>query len=906
MEALIAVGLAGNVVQFVQGAGTLITFAKSMRQGQRVNEKDLPNLRMLSEDLTSQAAILKSRLKASSATLTEEDQNLLDVASECEEAGNTFVIYLNSLVSNSSNRTVGLLKTIIKLGWASPKIDDFTDKLDKLRSSLTLATVLALRRSAASSNDEILVHLRELQSDSRACKLHQKIDAEALVRLISIIGDQSSEKLNDIQGNIHANDACNPYFINGKAGSGKSTLMKFIYGYPSTEKGSTGVLLNPSTQAALKVWAGKNELVVLNFFFWNLGTELQKSHSGMMRSLLYAVLEGHPELIPAVFPRLYRNWKSSESKTAPEYTELKQAFQLMIAKAEYLRLAIFIDGIDEFEGDHRDITLFLCSMVSSRIKLIVSSRPLNPCLSALADCPTLRLQDLTRRDMDLYVQGELAAHPLMLSQIRKHPEKAPKLCSSLADKAEGVFLWVKLVVRLLIEGLEDGDDITELQARLKALPSGLKDLYSRMFEKMEGDHRKQGSVIFQLLKRWNDTVHEHQLPGLVLSYAICQPSAAFDLAVEPLSDDDFDWTMSSVDKRIRSRCCGLLELRYDDRTSTGQTAAIFSDQHTFIENEVGRSYVTYLHRTVAEFITTDEVWKEIRCLTESMKFDPSTNLASACLSILKIAKRLDDSTLQSYLAFAIHFCRTSEEVSSSFVTGFLQALDRTMAHLQKKAFIDWHYGSAHVDLHWSTISDHAIFKEMDTAIQQHASVYSFAARRGLYKHPIPPPADSSPESRFAVVVHAMWSWKIEVGPLKLPPPSANNRSIAFLYLLKNYAGLESVAFGTNLWQHTRVLGESMVASGLSTEVGHLCKTLLNAVRSLGVPWQVLEDAKQTFDFFATRCPSTETTNARVDFERISIEGRPGIHTNGPKRSQKRNGRGRGYGRSKKVKIRNER
>src|SRR6266536_4115208 len=54
------------------------------------------------------------------------------------------------------------------------------------------------------------------------------------------------------------------YWINGKAGSGKSTLMKYIHH-------------DPRIKQALSVWAGGHELVTASFFFWNLGSALQKS-----------------------------------------------------------------------------------------------------------------------------------------------------------------------------------------------------------------------------------------------------------------------------------------------------------------------------------------------------------------------------------------------------------------------------------------------------------------------------------------------------------------------------------------------------------------------------------------------------------------------------------------------------
>jgi hypothetical protein len=80
-----------------------------------------------------------------------------------------------------------------------------------------------------------------------------------------------------------------PCFLEGKAGSGKSTLMKFIYSHSRTK-------------SALQDWAGTNEIVVLHFFFWNLGTSLRKSHIEMLRALLHALLSQHPELISIALP----------------------------------------------------------------------------------------------------------------------------------------------------------------------------------------------------------------------------------------------------------------------------------------------------------------------------------------------------------------------------------------------------------------------------------------------------------------------------------------------------------------------------------------------------------------------------------------------------------------------------
>lgn len=85
-------------------------------------------------------------------------------------------------------------------------------------------------------------------------------------------------------------DGC--YWIAGKAGCGKSTLMKFLRS-------------DPRTRSALDQWADSNELITASYFFWMAGTALQKNQEGLLRSLLHSILSRRRDLIARVFPREY-------------------------------------------------------------------------------------------------------------------------------------------------------------------------------------------------------------------------------------------------------------------------------------------------------------------------------------------------------------------------------------------------------------------------------------------------------------------------------------------------------------------------------------------------------------------------------------------------------------------------
>lgn len=94
------------------------------------------------------------------------------------------------------------------------------------------------------------------------------------------------------------------YWINGKAGSGKSTLMKYIFNSATTDK-------------YLTRWAGRSKLCKVGFFFWNSGNTQQRSQLGLFRSLLYDVLRKNRDLIPILLPEQWAAKYSSKCQSLP-------------------------------------------------------------------------------------------------------------------------------------------------------------------------------------------------------------------------------------------------------------------------------------------------------------------------------------------------------------------------------------------------------------------------------------------------------------------------------------------------------------------------------------------------------------------------------------------------------------
>jgi hypothetical protein len=196
----------------------------------------------------------------------------------------------------------------------------------------------------------------------------------------------------------------NLFWIAGKPGAGKSTLMKFL----ANDHRTIGLLGN---------WAGDNDLHVSQHYFWRSGAPLQRSLEGLMRSLLYRNLRQYPELIDVAFPE--KEWVVA----GPEFTFIGKCKTLEVALKRLagvnyvrnLRFCFFIDGLDEFDdrgeytqsiADEPKLIEFLRIFQNcSWIKLCVSSRPWNAFEVEFTQDSQLYLymHNLTRHDIWTYV-----------------------------------------------------------------------------------------------------------------------------------------------------------------------------------------------------------------------------------------------------------------------------------------------------------------------------------------------------------------------------------------------------------------------------------------------------------------------------------------------------------------------
>jgi hypothetical protein len=402
------------------------------------------------------------------------------------------------------------------------------------------------------------------------------------------------------------------YWISGKAGSGKSTLMNYLCAEQRTED-------------ALKVWAGNRELLTPSFFFWYAGSIMQKSIRGLLCSLLYQILKQRPGLVSVVAERPIPTWTEKRlSKTL-----------LSLIDQEVCNDAIFflIDGLDEFVGEQQDLVDLIKDIDQKpNVKICVSSRPERAFEKSLGFSSQLKLEDLTRKDIENLVNDKLRNTP------------AAGLAKSLIGQANGVLLWVDLALKDVMLGVHNEDSFEELQSRLQRLPQELSDLYWHMLCRLDPFYRALAKVFLRLVLLRSQLKSNVREPT-VLDFALVECDRTDAIIASSCQDSDIEYLVSACKKlktQIPLRYAGLLEVDappLQEMPPPSQNIKKLGRQSSgdakSIRSEVS-SRVKFIHASAYEFLLHDERGKTFVSSAGSMDVHGVTQLFKAQLVRLRL------------------------------------------------------------------------------------------------------------------------------------------------------------------------------------------------------------------------------------------------------------------------------
>ncbi|KAI1781201.1 hypothetical protein F4818DRAFT_32521 [Hypoxylon cercidicola] len=406
------------------------------------------------------------------------------------------------------------------------------------------------------------------------------------------------------------------FHITGKPGSGKSTLMKYL-------------TQHPQTKSHLKVWSNSKKLVSGEFFFWKPGSALQKNTKGLIRGLLHRLLSECPELIPLAFPA---QWESAMHREVVhiEHHECELAFEKLIADSQddsEHKFMFFIDGLDEFEGDHAHLIrqLFKWSNKTQNVKLCISSREWAIFEHKFRDCPKFRLHELTRSDIRQFVSDRLREIDIDASMnCHGHSyndvNNITRLKEAIVEESDGVFLWVSLVLRHVEEGLHNGDQMGDLMRLIKSLPTELEPMLQQLSDSIPTNNRKLAYSMLSLARFCS--LYNHQVS--LMQHSFLEEYAenrnfAIDSVIELFTTRETEMRLDRAKTRVYGVCKGFLELR------KARVPSRFS-------NVLG-NMVHFTHRSIVEFLEGPYLKRKMDL--EHSAFNPFDAYCQTYMGLLK-------------------------------------------------------------------------------------------------------------------------------------------------------------------------------------------------------------------------------------------------------------------------------
>ncbi|KAF2032441.1 HET-domain-containing protein [Setomelanomma holmii] len=369
------------------------------------------------------------------------------------------------------------------------------------------------------------------------------------------------------------------FWIKGKPGTGKSTLMKFAFA---------------NARKTMK------DKILISFFFNARGEDLEKSTIGTYRSLLLQLLERLP-VLQSVFDTLGFSALSTSTGHQWDVESLKTLLEQVIQSLGQSSVVCFIDALDECaEEQVRDMIQFFERIgelaVSSRIQFQVcfSSRHYPHITIKNGLDLVLEGQEGHTQDITNYLESELKiGHSKITQQIR----------SELQEKASGIFMWVVLVVGILNKEHDRGR-VHALQRRLQEIPGDLYELFRDILTRDSHD-RNELVLCIQWVLFAKQPLSPEQLYFAILS------------GVEP--DEVSMWNPRDITRDVIKRF--ILD------SSKGLTEITTSKLQK----------VQFIHESVRDFLLKEDglsnIWPDLRSNLQGQSHE---RLKQCCLNYMSV------------------------------------------------------------------------------------------------------------------------------------------------------------------------------------------------------------------------------------------------------------------------------
>ncbi|KLU89624.1 ankyrin repeat domain-containing protein [Magnaporthiopsis poae ATCC 64411] len=347
-------------------------------------------------------------------------------------------------------------------------------------------------------------------------------------------------------------------WIKGKPGAGKSTLMKH------------------ALRHCEEVF---DDHLIVAYFFNARGEILEKTPLGMLRSIVYQLLDKDDTLYERFRPIYKKQRMHQEGEWAWPRAQLEDFIRSVVNKRQSKPLLLLVDALDECDDrDVRDVVGFL-ELLS--IKAVQAGVTLRTCLSS-RHYPNVSMRKTLELTVEASAEHERDIATYIEQRLEGHDDD---IKAKVRGKAGGIFMWVVIVVSLLNQAYDDGR-LEAMRKALEEVPADLEEVFNKLLGK--ADPNKAETI--------------RMLQWVLLSRRPLKPEELFFAVLAGTAPeysgpwDRLKITMAAIQRRITASSKGLVEAR------TGNAAL-----------------VQFIHLSVNDFLLRN---KRLQTLDPTLEPDP--------------------------------------------------------------------------------------------------------------------------------------------------------------------------------------------------------------------------------------------------------------------------------------------
>jgi ankyrin repeat protein len=254
----------------------------------------------------------------------------------------------------------------------------------------------------------------------------------------------------------HTKDHNGFLWVRGNPGTGKSTLMKFAYEHFEQRVGDGAILIS--------------------FFFNARGDASERTIQGMWRALLYQLLSYAPDLQATLDE--FASAQPHMGPTKPLVCEqLCRTFQQSVLRLGVRRLRCFVDALDECDEQEIQHMVEVMEIIGNNalhatvdFRACFASRHYPNIIYEHGQQVVLEAEPGHQADLEVYVRSHLR-------KFRSISTKGVDLLQTrILDRANGVFIWVVLVISMLRRELSAGRTLT-IENKVAQVPRQLSEIF---------------------------------------------------------------------------------------------------------------------------------------------------------------------------------------------------------------------------------------------------------------------------------------------------------------------------------------------------------------------------------------------------------------------------------------------